>query len=160
MKEFIVEANHQEFYKRYKRGKPFAIISASRGNFTKTENKNNNMLLRKYIKKEGYDMIRVIGHYQEDDDYSECMVVFAEPEQEKDFIKFLLFFGRKYFQNSIILVDKDSNIWQYSTKQHGTMGAIGKKTRYDKFYFSNFDSLIDMYCRKTYQMDAIRIIND
>ena len=164
MKELIVEANYQEFRKRYKKGLPFAIISAFQGDLDATQNKQNNVFLREKIKNQGYDMIRLMGRYIESDGTYESMIVFCDnAENYKDFIRFLLYFGKRYYQNSVIVVDADSNIWEYATKNGSSAGAMGSKRRYDKNMNgsnSELDDLITQYTRRTYELEAIRVIND
>ena len=160
----LVEANYREFQSRYKDGVPFAIISAFQGNVSLSQNKSNNITLRKKIIEMGYDTIRVIGHYQETDGVYESMVVFCkDPQTYDEFLRFLIFFAKKYYQNSIIVVDKEKNIWEFATKQGSTVGAIGSKRRYDKFLnLSNteFNNLLRMFVERTYFLDSIRVVND
>ena len=164
MKELIVEANYTEFRKRYKKGLPFAIISAYRGDLDASQNKQNNVFLREKIKNQGYDMIRLIGRYIESDGVYESMIVFSDnADNYKEFIRFLLYFGKRYFQNSVIVVDSDSNIWEYATRQGSSAGALGSKKRYDKNMNgsnSELDDILTMYTRRTYELEAIRVIND
>ena len=164
MKQFLLETNFTEFRNNYKKGNAFAIISAFQGNVDVSKNKMNNIELRKKIISQGYKVINVIGRYQESDSYYENMIVFCdEPERYKEFVRFLLFFGKHYYQNSIIIVDTDSNIWEYSTRQNSTIGAVGTKRRYDKFLnMSNneVEGLIRMFTRSTYELEFIRVVTD
>lgn len=164
MKQFLLETNFTEFRNNYKKGNAFAIISAFQGNVDVSKNKMNNIELRKKIILQGYKVINVIGRYQESDSYYENMIVFCdEPERYKEFVRFLLFFGKHYYQNSIIIVDTDSNIWEYSTRQNSTIGAVGTKRRYDKFLnMSNneVEGLIRMFTRSTYELEFIRVVTD
>ena len=41
--ELLIEANYTEFRKRYKKGLPFALISAFQGDLDVTQNKQNNV---------------------------------------------------------------------------------------------------------------------
>lgn len=162
--ELLIEANYTEFRKRYKKGLPFALISAFQGDLDVTQNKQNNVFLRSKIKSQGYDMIRLLGRYKESDGQYESMMVFCDsPDTYKDFVRFLLYFGKRYYQNSVIIVDADSNIWEYATKQGSSAGALGSKKRYDKNMNgsnSELDDLITQYTRRTYELEAIRVIND
>lgn len=164
MRELILEANYTEFRKRWRMGLPFAFISAFRGDFDKSTNMKNNAFLRKKILEQGYDAIRLLGHYVESDGYYESMIVFSDsPERYKDFIRFLIFFGKRYCQNSVVVVDSEQNVWEYSTKQGSTAGGLGTKTRYEKSMNgsnSELDDLIRRYTRRTYELDNIRIIQD
>jgi hypothetical protein len=162
MKELIVEANYTEFRNRYEKGRPFALISAFQGDLDYSSNKKNNIFLRSKIKEQGYDQIRIQGHYQEDDQFHECMLVFCDGDY-KEFVRFLIFFGKRYFQNSVIVVDPDSNIWEYATKANSTIGGIGSKKRYDKFLNASnleLDAIITKFSRRTYELDYIRIVQD
>ena len=160
----LIEANYQEFRKRYEDGKPFALISAFQGDLDVSLNKKNNITLRKKIKEQGYDMLRIIGSYQESDDYYENMIVFCDkPENYKEFIRFLLFFAKRYYQNSIIVIDPEGNIWEYATRTNSTIGGVGSKRRYDKYLnasVNELDNLIAMFTKRTYELDSIRIVND
>ena len=160
----LVEANYQEFRKRYENGRPFALISAFQGGLDVSLNKKNNITLRKKIKEQGYDMLRIIGSYQENDEYYENMIVFCDkPENYQEFIRFLLFFGKRYYQNSIIVVDPENNIWEYATKTNSTVGGVGSKRRYDKYLNmspNELDNLVKMYAHRTYELDMIRVVND
>lgn len=160
----LVEANYQEFRKRYESGKPFALISTFQGDLDVSMNKKNNITLRKKIREQGYDMLRVIGSYQESDEYYENMMVFCDkPENYKEFIRFLLFFAKRYNQNSIIVVDPDNNIWEYATRTNSTVGGVGSKRRYDKYLNASpneLDNLIRMFATKTYELDMIRVVTD
>ena len=162
--ELLIEANYTEFRKRYKKGLPFAFISAFQGDLDATQNKQNNVFLRSKIKSQGYDMIRLLGRYKESDGQYETMIVFCDsPDTYKDFVRFLLYFGKRYYQNSVIIVDEDSNIWEYATKQGSSAGALGSKRRYDKNMNgsnSELDDVITMYTRRTYELEAIRVVND
>ena len=164
MKQFLLETNFTEFRNNYKKGNAFAIISAFQGNVDVSKNKMNNIELRKKIISQGYKVINVIGRYQESDSYYENMIVFCdEPERYKEFVRFLLFFGKHYYQNSIILVDTDSNLRAYSTRQNSTSGAVGTKRRSDKFFtMSNneVEGLIRMFTRSTYELEFIRVVTD
>lgn len=164
MKELITEANYQEFRKRYEQGRPFALISAFQGGLDTSQNKQNNITLRKKIKEQGYDCLRVIGSYREADDYYESMLVFCDkPENYKDFIRFLLFFGKRYYQNSFIVVDPEQNIWEYATRSDSTVGGIGSKKRYDKYLNAaplELDAIIYRFSQRTYELEAIRLVND
>ena len=55
MKELIVEANYTEFRKRYASGRPFALISGFQGDMDVSQNKKNNITLRKKMKDQGYE---------------------------------------------------------------------------------------------------------
>jgi hypothetical protein len=162
--ELLIEANYTEFRKRYKKGNPFALISAFQGDLDATQNKQNNVFLRTKIKAQGYDMIRLLGRYMESDGQYESMMVFCDnPDNYKDFVRFLLYFGKRYYQNSVIIVDADSNIWEYATRQGSSAGALGSKKRYDKNMNgsnSELDDVITMYTRRTYELEAIRVVND
>lgn len=162
--ELLVEANYTEFRKRYKKGNPFALISAFQGDSDVTQNKQNNVFLRTKIKEQGYDMIRLLGRYMESDGQYESMMVFCDnPDNYKDFVRFLLYFGKRYYQNSVIIVDADSNIWEYATRQGSSAGALGSKKRYDKNMNgsnSELDDLITQYTRRTYELEAIKVVND
>ena len=162
--ELLIEANYTEFRKRYKKGLPFALISAFQGDLDATQNKQNNVFLRSKIKSQGYDMIRFLGRYIESDGQYESMMVFCDnPDNYKDFVRFLLYFGKRYYQNSVIIVDADSNIWEYATKQGSSAGALGSKRRYDKNMNgsnSELDDLIVQYTRRTYELEAIKVVND
>jgi hypothetical protein len=162
--ELLIEANYTEFRKRYKKGNPFALISAFQGDLDATQNKQNNVFLRTKIKSQGYDMIRLLGRYMESDGQYESMMVFCDnPDNYKDFVRFLLYFGKRYYQNSVIIVDADSNIWEYATRQGSSAGALGSKKRYDKNMNgsnSELDDVITMYTRRTYELEAIRVVND
>lgn len=161
---FTEEANYQEFRKRYKTGVPFALISAFQGGLDISQNKKNNVVLRKKIREQGYDCLRIIGSYIEDNDYYESMLVFCDkPENYKEFIRFLLFFGKRYYQNSFIVVDPEQNIWEYATKTDSTIGGVGSKKRYDKYMNaspSELDAIIYKFSMRTYELDAIRLVND
>lgn len=162
--ELLIEANYTEFRKKYKKGNPFALISAFQGDLDATQNKQNNVFLRTKIKAQGYDMIRLLGRYMESDGQYESMMVFCDnPDNYKDFVRFLLYFGKRYYQNSVIIVDADSNIWEYATRQGSSAGALGSKKRYDKNMNgsnSELDDVITMYTRRTYELEAIRVVND
>lgn len=162
--ELLIEANYTEFRKRYKKGNPFAFISAFQGDLDATQNKQNNVFLRSKIKSQGYDMIRLLGRYMESDGQYESMMVFCDnPDNYKDFVRFLLYFGKRYYQNSVIIVDADSNIWEYATRQGSSAGALGSKKRYDKNMNgsnSELDDLITQYTRRTYELEAIKVVND
>ena len=162
--ELLIEANYTEFRKRYKKGNPFALISAFQGDLDATQNKQNNVFLRTKIKAQGYDMIRLLGRYMESDGQYESMMVFCDnPDNYKDFVRFLLYFGKRYYQNSVIIVDADSNIWEYATRQGSSAGALGSKKRYDKNMNgsnSELDDVITMYTRRTYEIEAIRVVKD
>lgn len=164
MKEFILEANFTEFRNRYERGKPFAIISAFQGGVDVSQNKKYNVELRKKIIEQGYQVIKIMGRYQESDSYYENMIVFCDDvTRYKDFVRFLIFFGKHYYQNSVIIVDADSNIWEYATRQNSTVGVIGTKRRYDKFLnMSNneVENLIRMFTQRTYELEYVRIVTD
>lgn len=158
--ELILEASYKEFMKRYQKGYPFALISAYRGDIDKNTNIANNKILRKAMQDEGYDVIRVLGHYQENDDNLETMIAFSSPENEENFLRFLIYFGKKFYQNGIIFVDSSNNIWIYSTKQDSTYGSIGSRKRLDKFQFFDIDELIQLFSKRTYNVDAVKIVND
>lgn len=162
--ELLIEANYTEFRKRYKKGNPFALISAFQGDLDATQNKQNNVFLRSKIKAQGYDMIRLLGRYMESDGQYESMMVFCDnPDNYKDFVRFLLYFGKRYYQNSVIIVDADSNIWEYATRQGSSAGALGSKKRYDKNMNgsnSELDDLITQYTRRTYELEVIKVVND
>ena len=162
--ELLIEANYTEFRKRYKKGNPFALISAFQGDLDATQNKQNNVFLRTKIKAQGYEMIRLLGRYMESDGQYESMMVFCDnPDNYKDFVRFLLYFGKRYYQNSVIIVDADSNIWEYATRQGSSAGALGSKKRYDKNMNgsnSELDDLISQYTRRTYELEAIKVVND
>ena len=162
--ELLIEANYTEFRKRYKKGNPFALISAFQGDLDATQNKQNNVFLRTKIKAQGYDMIRLLGRYMESDGQYESMMVFCDNQDNyKDFVRFLLYFGKRYYQNSVIIVDADSNIWEYATRQGSSAGALGSKKRYDKNMNgsnSELDDLITQYTRRTYELEAIKVVND
>lgn len=164
MKTLLTEANYQEFRKRYEQGRPFALISAFQGGLDTSQNKKNNLALRSKIGAQGYDMLRIIGSYKESDDYYENMIVFCDKaENYKEFVRFLLFFGKRYNQNSVIIVDPDSNIWEYATKTDSTVGGVGSKKRYDRYLnmsTTELDNLIGMFTRRTYELDFIRLVND
>ncbi len=164
MKEFITEANYKEFRTRYKKGIPFALISGFKRDLDVAQNKKNNITLRSNISNQGYDMIRIIGRYRESGDYYENMIVFCDKaENYKEFVRFLLFFGKRYYQNSVIIVDPDSNIWEYATRADSTVGGVGSKKRYEKFLgaaTTEIDNLIDMFTIRTYELDNIKLVQD
>ena len=104
-------------------------------------------------------------HQTESEDTVEVQL-HLQCEKEKmprNFVRFLLYFGKRYYQNSVIIVDEDSNIWEYATKQGSSAGALGSKRRYDKNMNgsnSELDDVITMYTRRTYELEAIRVVND
>lgn len=157
----LENASYKEFMQRYERGMAFALISAYRGDMNYATNVANNKTLRRIIKDEGYDQLRILGGYIEDKSSYEAMIVFC-PEgcEENEFLKFLLYFSRKYQQNGIIYVDKENNIWLYSTRTDSSFGASGSRMRLDKFQVFDIKNLIEMYTRRTYEVDAIKIVND
>ena len=158
--ELILEASYREFMKLYRKGYPFAIISAFRGDLDKKTNVGNNKTLRKYIASEGYSMLRVSAHYEEDYSYQESMIVFYTPDKESEFLRFVLYFGKKFYQNGIVFVDSNSDIWLYSTRSNSTYGSSGSRLKLDKFIFSDIDKLLDTFSRRTYEVDSVRIITD
>lgn len=164
MRMLLTEANYQEFRKRYEEGRPFALISAFQGGLDASTNKNNNVVLRKKIQQQGYDCLRVMGSYKEADDYYENMIVFCDKaENYTEFVRFLLFFGKRYNQNSVIIIDPDKNIWEYATRTDSTVGGVGSKKRYDKYMNAStteLDALIERFTRRTYELDNIRLVND
>lgn len=164
MKELIVEANYTEFRKRYASGRPFALISGFQGDMDVSQNKKNNITLRKKMKDQGYEVIRVLGGYIESGSFYESMIVFCDKaENYSEFIRFLMFFGKRYYQNSFFVVDPDNVIWEYSTRPDSTIGGVGKKVRYDKLLNgtpNELDALIEKYSKRTYQLNAIRVVTD
>lgn len=157
----LEEASYKEFMQRYKKGKPLAIISAFQGDIAKTTNIANNKTLRRKITDEGYDQLRVIGKYAEDDAPLESMIVFCyDVDKENDFLRFLLYFARKYRQNGIVFVDSDNNIWIYATKPDSTYGASGSRIRLDKFQVFDIKNIIDFFAKRSYEVDAVKIVND
>ena len=164
MNKLLLEANFTEFRNYYEKGIPFALISAFQGDVDVSQNKKNNVTLRKKIREQGYSMINISGKYVESDDYYENMIVFCnDSSRYKEFVRFLLFFGKHYYQNSIIVVDDDSNIWEYATRQNSTIGAIGTKKRYDKFLNKSnneIENLVRMFTTRTYELDYVRLVTD
>ena len=97
MKTLLLEANFTEFRNYYQTGIPFALISAFQGNVDVSQNKKNNITLRKKIMEQGYSMIKVSGKYIESDAYYENLIVFCnDVTKYKEFVRFLLFFGKHY----------------------------------------------------------------
>lgn len=159
----LTEANYTEFRERYKDDVSFALISGFQSNVSLEKNKKNNITLRKIILKEGYDLIKVVGSYQESGNYYEYMIVFCNNSEYKSFIRFLIFLAKKYYQNSIVAVDPDRNIWEYATRQDSSVGAMGSKIKYDKFKNSSINELnriIALYTKRTYSLDYIKRITD
>lgn len=157
----LEEASYKEFMQRYKRDSSFAIISAYSGDVNISTNIANNKTLRRIIKDEGYEQLRVIGNYIEDNTPYESMIVFCPDNvEENTFLKFLLYFSRKYRQNGIIYVDKENNIWIYATRTNSTFGASGSRIRLDKFQVFDIKNLIELFTKRTYEVDAVKIVND
>lgn len=157
----LEEASYREFYKRYKQGNPFAIISAYQGTKTLDINRANTKSLRKKIFDNGYDQIKIVGKYIQDDYPLESMIVFSSPEREHEFIRFMIFFGKKYHQNCITIVDNNSNIWLYSTKQNSTIGAIGtKRLVSNNFQMFDIDVFIMNHLSRTFEIKEIKLVTD
>ena len=156
----LLEASYKEFFQRYEKDMPFGIISASQGDLPESTNQANNKILRRKIADEGYDQVRVIGKYPESNAEFESMIVFCGDKDEKEFVRFLLFFAKKYEQNGIIYVDSENIIWKFPTRTNSTWGGIGSKIRLDKFYMFDVEKLIDDFSKRTYEVEKVRVVTD
>lgn len=157
----LEEASYREFYKRYSQGNPFAIISAYQGTKTLDINSANSKSLRRKIFDNGYDQVKIVGKYIQDDYPVEAMIVFGKSETEHDFLRFIIYFGKKYHQNAITIVDNLSNIWLYSTKQNSTIGGIGTKILLSN-NFQPFDInwLIIEHLKRSFIIKGIKLVTD
>ena len=161
MNLILEEASYREFYKKYTEGNPFAIISAYQGTKTLDINRANTKSLRKAIFDNGYDQVKIIGKYIQDDYPLEAMIAFSPSDKEHEFIRFMIFFGKKYHQNGITIVDNNSNIWLYSTKQNSTIGTIGtKRLVSNNFQMFDIDSLIKNHLKRTFEIEGIKLVTD
>ena len=156
----IEAASYKEFHQRYEKGRPFAIISAWQGGLSFSSNLSATKVLRQKISDQGYEQIRIIGRYLESDEDTESMIVFGEPGKDDDFLRFLIFFAKKYRQNQVTFVDSKSLIWHYATRSDSTIGAIGSKIRVDKFQPFDISNLITAYSKRTFDVEMVRVIND
>lgn len=161
MKLIVEAASYAEFYKRYTDGKAFAIISVYQGDKTTSINDANTKSFRTKVSNMGYDYIRVMGKYAEDESPNEFTVVFCNETDVKDFIRFILFFAKKYHQNSVTIIDEDSNIWIYSTKTDGTYGGTGTKyLQSGKFQRYEIEDLILRQFKRTFEVNQIKVSVD
>lgn len=161
MEDLLLEAtSYKEFLRRYKKNSPFAIISAYQGSADKDTNIQNNKILRHKLSDENYDCVKLMGHFNEDSYYYESMIAFSTPEREEDFLRFLIFFAKKYNQNHIIFVDSNNMIWQYSTSTTSTIGGIGQKNRLYKFKTYDIYEIVDLYMKRTFSVDMVKVVTD
>ena len=128
----LLEASYKEFFQRYEKDKPFALISASQGDLPESTNQANNKILRRKIADEGYDQVRVIGKY---------------PESNAEFESMIVFCG-------------ENIIWKFPTRTNSTWGGIGSKIRLDKFYMFDVEKLIDDFSKRTYEVEKVRVVTD
>ena len=161
MSLILEEASYREFYNRYKKGNPFAIISVYQGTKPLDINLANSKIFRRKIFDNGYDQIKVLGKFLEDEYPVELMIVFSPKEREHEFIRFILFFAKKYNQNGITIVDNNSDIWLYSTKQNSTLGSIGTKHILgNKFQQFLIDRLITDQMFRTFEIEKVKQVTD
>lgn len=151
-----------EFKARWSSGTRFILNSAWQGGLDYATNLYNTKYLRKKMVEElDLEVLRITGRYAESLEEVECMVSFPKEETEDEMLRrFFYYYGRKYRQNAIIMVDRKDVIWTLPTRPSSTYGSMGKLLRGKKFIYQDFAELVSTFMRQTYELDKVRIPTD
>lgn len=147
-----------EFKARWKPGTRFIINSAWQGKLDVDRNRANTIYLRRKMKEElNLDVLSILGRYAESQEPVECMVSFPSDDLEDEMLKrFFYYYGRRFQQNAIFLVNKKDVIWILPTRQSSTYGEIGKLIKWKKFVYQDFEELVTAFMHQTYEFDKVR----
>ena len=148
-----------EFRARWKSGTRFIVNSAWQGKFNTDQNIFNTKYLRVKMKEElNLDILRVTGKYAETLMPVECMISFPSDDVDDEMIKrFFYYYGRKFNQNCIFLVDANDLIWILPTRPSSTYGQIGKLIKWKRFVYQDLEKLLAAFMKQTYELDKILI---
>ena len=148
-----------DFKNRWTSGRRFIINSAWQGKLDVAQNQVNTKYLRRKMREElNLEVLLITGKYAESMEPVECMVSFPPDDVDNEMLKrFFYYYGRRFQQNSIILVDEKDVIWTLPTRPSSTFGTIGRLIRGPKFIIQNFHSLVQEFMHLTYEMDRVKI---
>ena len=114
-KDSLNEASLGRLYQHFNDGDCIAIVSAFRGERSKSENMKLTKELRAMVLGAKFGYNKVIGGYSEqledgttvdiDDEHS--TIIYASPEREKELRTFVVSLGKKYKQDSVLFIGKD-----------------------------------------------------
>lgn len=163
-KEYINEASLSRFWQHFSNGEPIAIISAERGELSKSENDKNTNSLRRYINSAKFGFSKALGGYSEIDDITgekknidgeKSSIVYSSPEREAELLNFAIGMGKKFNQDSILFIDTEGNAWWYSTRADSSVGPIGSKTPVGKFHPKQIGNYYSKIGKKNFSFVSI-----
>ena len=141
--EIISEASMGRLYQHFKDGDCIAIVSAFRGERSKSENMKLTKELRVMTLGAGFGYNKVIGGYSEklddgtvvniDDEHS--TVIYAKPEREKELRRFVESLGKKYKQDSVLFIGSDRKAkWIFTRPDNFMNKPVGSTLELGEFH--------------------------
>ena len=161
-KVLINEVYDFEFKARWHPGRRFILNSAWQGNLDYKTNIVSSKYLRAKMKEElDLDVLKILGKYPEQLADVECMVSFPPEDADLELLKrFFYYYGRRFKQNGIIIVDENDIVWTLPTRPTSTYGSMGKMIRGYKFTLQKFVPLVTEFMHQTYVFNMVKILTD
>jgi hypothetical protein len=110
--KYIKEASLARIWSHIEGGRPFGMITAFRGSYTKRDNLSRNKQMESAIRAAGLGFFRMEGHYVENygkenaqDVQEQSFFVIGNKGEEDTFKLFLKTLGTKYDQDSVFYFD-------------------------------------------------------
>lgn len=142
-KTMLTEASLGRLVQHFQDGDCIAIVSAFRGERTKSENMKMTKALRAFVLGAKFGFNKVIGGYSEkmedgtivnvDDEHS--TIIYAKPEREAELRKLAVALGKKYEQDSVLFVGSDRKaVWIFTRADNFMNKPVGSTMELGEFH--------------------------
>lgn len=160
------EASLGRLVQHLNKGECLAFISAERSEVSEKENQQNTLDLRKYasnfhknlklgyIKAKGGYVELVDGQKVEVTD-EDSIILFAPPDEFDILKEFALSMGRKFKQDSVMLVDPSGEAYWVATIPNSSVGSIGSKKYVGKFKSTRIGDYFSMVGKKSFSFTQL-----
>lgn len=139
----LMEASMGRLYQHFKDGDCIAIVSAFRGERSKSENMKLTNELRVLTLGAGFGYNKVIGGYSEkradgsvvNIDNEHSTIIYAPPEKEKELKNFVVALGKKYKQDSVLFIGNDRMArWIFTRPDNFMNKPVGSTMELGEFH--------------------------
>lgn len=160
--KYLKEASLSRIWKHIEEGRPFGMITAFRGDYTRKDNLARNKKMEAAIRAAGYGFFRMEGHYIEgygsgnaQDVKEQSFFVIGDSGDDETFKLFLKQQGKKFDQDSIFYFDPEKKKgFLIGTNSTGWPG-LNKEMDVGKWHPSKVGEFYSKMKRQTFVFEKI-----
>jgi hypothetical protein len=160
--KYLKEASLSRIWKHLEAGRPFGMLTAFRGDYSKKDNLARNKKMEAGIRSAGYGFFRMEGHYIEgygsdeaQDVKEQSFFVIGEPNDNETLKTFLRLEGKKFDQDSIFYYDPATEQgYLIGTNAQGWPG-LNKEVSVGKWHPSKAGEFYSKMKRQTFVFETV-----